>query len=162
MSGNGLGSGENGRAEFSLPELARLSGIDSRTLHNWMARGIFAPSRQRAKGSGTKNVFDSKDALFLVILAELRRGGAEIKLLEEAAGALREIAAHSTGEELLWIAEDVQLVADPAGLAAAADRQGPGLIYATSRAHRTLSEFRSEPESDGSECHGIRSVRAAA
>src|SRR6478752_7940443 len=115
MSGNGNGSGgeKNGKAEFSLPELAQLSGIDSRTLHNWVQRGILTPSRQRANGSGTKNVFDADDALFLVILAELRRGGAEIKLLEDAAGALREFAARSTGGELLWITDQVQLVSDP-------------------------------------------------
>lgn len=162
MSGNGSGSGgeRNGKAEFSLPELAQLSGIDSRTLHNWMQRGILTPSRQRANGSGTKNIFDAGDALYLVIVADLRRGGAEIKLLEDAAGALREFAAHSTGGELLWITEEVQIVSDPGLLADNADRFGPALIYATSRAHRALSEFEADP-SRSSECHGIRSVRAA-
>jgi DNA-binding transcriptional MerR regulator len=159
-NGNGSGSEENGKTEFSLPELARLSGIDSRTLHNWMQRGILTPSRQRANGSGTKNIFDAGDALFLVILADLRRGGAEIKLLEDAASDLREFAAHSTGGELLWITDQVQLVSDPGLLADNADRYGPALIYATSRAHRALSEFDAD-SSTTSECHDIPSVRAA-
>jgi len=48
------------QATFTLPELAELTGIDSRTLHNWMRRDVLAPSYQHASGSGTKNLFDRR------------------------------------------------------------------------------------------------------
>jgi hypothetical protein len=144
-----LGCRETGRAT------GRRVGASS-ACPNWPSSQ--ASIRRRANGSGTKNIFDAGDAIYLVILADLRRGGAEIKLLEDAAGALRELAAHSTGEELLWITDQVQVVSDPGLLAENADRYGPALIYATSRAHRALSEFEADPAS--SECHGIPSIRA--
>jgi DNA-binding transcriptional MerR regulator len=127
--------------DFTLPELADLTGIDSRTLHNWMRRGILTPSRERARGSGTRNVFDRRDALFLVILADLRHGGAEITALEEIAPALREFAAHSAGEELLMINGDVRLVVNTAQLAADLDQDGPAFVYAMSRARRAVERF---------------------
>lgn len=126
---------------FTLPQLAELTGIDSRTLHNWMRRDVLAPSHQRASGSGTRNLFDRRDALFLVIVAELRRGGAEMPALESIAAELRDFAAVSTGEELLMINGDVKPVRDTEQLVADLDSQGPAFLYAMSRAHRVVDEF---------------------
>jgi DNA-binding transcriptional MerR regulator len=129
------------KAVFTLPELAELTGVDSRTLHNWMRRNILAPSRQRATGSGTKNLFDHHDALFLVMVAELRHGGTEMPALERIAPKLRDCAAHSTGDELLMINGDVKPVEGTEQLAVDLDRFGPAFVYATSRAHRTVAAF---------------------
>lgn len=126
---------------FTLPELAELTGVDSRTLHNWMHRDILNPSRQRAKGSGTRNLFDRRDALFLVMIAELRHGGAEMPALEGIASELRDFASSSTGEELLMINGAVKAVDNTEELTADLDHSGPAFMYATSRAHRTVSEF---------------------
>jgi len=134
-------AGNTQRATFTLPELAELSGIDSRTLHNWMRRDVLAPSRQRASGSGTRNLFDRHDALFLVIVAELRNGGAEMPALERVAAELRDFAAASTGEEVLMINGDVKPVKDAEQLVADLDSQGPAFLYAISRAHRAVAEF---------------------
>jgi len=126
---------------FTLPDLAELTGVDSRTLHNWMRRDILFPSRQRAKGSGTRNLFDRRDALFLVMVAELRHGGAEMPALEGVAAELRDFASSCTGEELLMINGAVKAVEDTEQLTADLDHSGPAFVYATSRAHRTVSEF---------------------
>ena len=126
---------------FTLPELAELTGVDSRTLHNWMRRDILSPSRQRANGSGTRNLFDRRDALFLVMVAELRHGGAEMPALEGIAAELRDFVAGSTGDELLMINGDVKAVEGTEQLAADLDRYGPAFVYATSRAHRAVAEF---------------------
>lgn len=133
------------QATFTLPELAELTGIDSRTLHNWMRRDVLAPSRQRASGSGTKNLFDRHDALFLVIVAELRHGGAEMPALERVAPELRDFASSSTGDELLMINGDVRRVELTEQLVADLDHQGPAFLYATSRAHRAVAEFVAGP-----------------
>jgi DNA-binding transcriptional MerR regulator len=126
---------------YTLPELAELTGVDPRTLHNWMHRDILSPSRQRAKGSGTRNLFDRRDALFLVMVAELRHGGAEMPALEGIASELRDFASSSTGEELLMINGAVKAVDNTEELTADLDHSGPAFVYATSRAHRMVSEF---------------------
>lgn len=134
-------SGISNKASFTLPQLAELTGVDSRTLHNWMRRDILSPSRQRATGSGTRNLFDRRDALFLVMLAELRHGGADMSALERVAPELRDCAASSTGEELLMINGYVKPVEGTEQLTVDLDRNGPAFVYATSRAHRAVAEF---------------------
>ena len=48
---------------YTLPELAEISAIDYRTLHNWQKRGMLRASHTEANGSGTVNLFIATDAI---------------------------------------------------------------------------------------------------
>jgi DNA-binding transcriptional MerR regulator len=91
---------------YTLPELAKLSAIDYRTLHNWQKRGMLRASHRAVNGSGSANLFDETDALQLLILAELRKSGVEVRALELVAERVRELIGAINGEELLVISED--------------------------------------------------------
>lgn len=92
---------------YTLPELAELSGIDYRTLHNWQKRGTLRASARAASGSGSVNLFDEVDARQVMILAELRRSGVEMRILETVAESIWNLAREIDEEQLLVISEGV-------------------------------------------------------
>jgi hypothetical protein len=87
---------------YTLPELAELSGIDYRTLHNWQKRGTLRAS-QEASGSGSVSLFDEIAARHVLILAELRRSGVEMRVLETVAESIWDLARELGDEQLLVI-----------------------------------------------------------
>ncbi len=123
---------------FTLPELAEMSSIDYRTLHNWQKRGMLHPSHREANGSGTSSLFDATDALQVLILAELRLGGVEIKLLERIAPRVRELAASVNGKELLLISDDGVDLRDAKELDDSLSRERPNLVLSISRARHAV------------------------
>lgn len=129
---------ERDTRDFTLPEIAGLSGIDYRTLHNWVRRGLIAPSRQVANGSGSTNLFDLGDARQILVLAELRRGGLEISLLERTSRELRGLMDSVTAGDLLLIAGRVSVIRNLDDLDAAAVKDGPAVVVSLSRIDETL------------------------
>lgn len=114
---------------FTLPELAALVDIEYRTLHTWVARGLLAASREKAQGSGTRNVFDRADAVGAYVLADLRRAGVELSKLEDVAAELREgRGKHSGDADVLLINGSVTLTSRD-DLADAVGRMSPTLVY---------------------------------
>lgn len=114
---------------FTLPELASLVDVEYRTLHTWVGRGLLAASRERAQGSGTRNVFDGGDALEAYVLADLRRVGVELSKLEQVAAELRQKRGDRTdGDEVLLINGSVSM-SRREDLADAIGRSSPTLVY---------------------------------
>ena len=74
---------------LTLPQLASLTGVEYRTLHNWVNRGLVTASQEQARGSGTQKIFTRDDALTAYVFADLRRSGVELRKLEEVAAELR-------------------------------------------------------------------------
>lgn len=125
---NGKRSIESGQL-FTLPQLAELSGIDSRSLHNWIVRGLLHPSHERANGAGTTNLFNTRDAFQARVLGELRRSGVELRVLERVAQYMRdEIESLNKGGFLL-ITDQVQVVPDAADLPNQLGDSGPAVVY---------------------------------
>ena len=69
---------------FTLPELAGDSGVEYRTLHTWLGRGLFRPSLKASEGTGHPNLFTGDDLAFVRWLARLRDVGLSIDGLEQA------------------------------------------------------------------------------
>jgi DNA-binding transcriptional MerR regulator len=137
-------NGASAEAEtFTLPQLAESSGVDYRTLHNWQKRGLLSPSHQLANGSGTTNLFGLEDALQILVLAELRRAGVEMRVLQGAASELREIIAHLDEDTVLVIGEDIKLLADTRELDSSLADSGPVLVYRPTRAREALRSLQS-------------------
>src|SRR5271166_6065609 len=113
---------------FTLPELALLVGVEYRTLHNWVRRGLLAASLQRADGSGTRNLFDLDDAREAYVLADLRRAGVELAKLQAVATWLRDNRDEQASSEVLLVNGRVS-GSSRARLAEAVARMSPALVY---------------------------------
>ncbi len=127
---------------FTLPELARISKAEYRTLHTWLRRGLLAPSRQGATGSGSVNLFSTADALEACMLADLRRAGLGLSALERLAQALRERPQRLAGDELLLLNGSVTVLASYSLLPEAVAAATPALVYDVGRARDTLEASR--------------------
>src|SRR5688572_4673054 len=75
---------------LTLPEVARIVGIEYRTLHTWVKRGLLRPTLRRSAGTGTPNLFGVRDAVGARVLADLRRAGLSMDVLRSASQALRD------------------------------------------------------------------------
>lgn len=123
---------------FTLPELASLIGVEYRTLHTWLRRGLLVGSRKQAQGSGTRNIFDRRDALEVYVLADLRRAGLPLTTLEEVAAELRRSRdTRPENAEVLTINGAVQL-ARYDEVVGAVSRASPTLVYALAHAYAGL------------------------
>lgn len=58
---------------LTLPQVAKIAGIEYRTAHVWMQRGLLRASVCDAAGSGHRAEFSWADAVRARILAELRQ-----------------------------------------------------------------------------------------
>lgn len=140
MAANGNGASE--KQLFTLPELAEMSGIDYRTLHNWQKRGMLSPSCHEAQGSGKTSLFNEIDAVQVLVLAELRRAGVEVRALERVAQRLRELVATRGEADFLLIAEDAVLLRDLSELDAQLSGDGPNVVLNISHARHAVGRAR--------------------
>jgi DNA-binding transcriptional MerR regulator len=69
---------------YTLPEVAGLCGVEYRTLHSWMARGLLRVTRE-ADGSGKPAMFSHDDLRFAEVLTRLRTFGLSMGGLEKVA-----------------------------------------------------------------------------
>jgi DNA-binding transcriptional MerR regulator len=124
---------------FTLPELASLVDVEYRTLHTWVRRGLLAASHQQSQGSGTRNLFDHRDAVDAFVLADLRRAGIELSKLEAVASTLRRLRARREPGEVLLINGRVSL-STYGELREAVRRVSPTLVYDLGHARSGLGE----------------------
>jgi DNA-binding transcriptional MerR regulator len=75
---------------YTLPEIAKASGADYRTLNNWLRRGLFVPSLRLDSGPGNAGFYSAKDASLIHKLVELRNRGLGIDALVVVADLLRQ------------------------------------------------------------------------
>lgn len=114
---------------FTLPELASLVDVEYRTLHTWVRRGLLAASNRQAQGSGTRNVFDHRDALDAYVLADLRRAGLELSKLEEVATTLRASRGERENREKVLLINGHVSLSNYDELQEAVARTSPTLVY---------------------------------
>ncbi len=87
------GIGHSGEHEFpeeppvklcTLPEAARLAGVEYRTAHSWVAGSVFAPTYPSA-GKGRPALLDDRALALLILLGRLRRVGLSMDVLRDVA-----------------------------------------------------------------------------
>lgn len=125
---------------FTLPQLADLIGVEYRTLHTWLRRGLLVASCAKARGSGSRNVFDRKDALEALVLADLRRAGVELATLDQVAEALRAARSQRSRGGMLLLNGKVSFCSDEACLRSAIAESSPTLVYDVAHAEAALAE----------------------
>ena len=131
---------------LTLPQLADLVGVEYRTLHTWLGRGLLAPSRARSRGSGSRNLFDGEDALEAFVLADLRRAGVELPTLERVSRALRAARPQRGDGGVLLVNGSVSFCTDEVCLREALAHSSPTLVYDVAHAQAALSGRLATPE----------------
>jgi DNA-binding transcriptional MerR regulator len=119
---------------YTLPELSHELGMNYRTLHSWVERGLFAPSVQQSTGTGNRNLFSARDAVTACVLVELRAAGVKFELLKQAAERLHEAEDTLDRPAYMLVNGDVRIVHDEHEAAGALRRGGLTLAYNTAGA----------------------------
>jgi|SRR3954447_3300359 DNA-binding transcriptional MerR regulator len=125
---------------FTLPELASLVDVEYRTLHTWVSRGLLSGSRKQAQGSGTRNLFDSSEALEAYVLADLRRAGLALTKLEQVAAALRNSRKRRTGTGDVLVINGAVQMSHYDKLTDVVSRTSPTLVYDLAHACAGLTD----------------------
>jgi hypothetical protein len=120
-----------------LPAVAVAADIEYRTLHMWLRRGLLRASVEDSSGSGVPSLFNETDVLEARILADLRRLGVEMSVLDRTAAAIRRYKHRLTGQETLVINGDVEIVAE-SDLAGAVAARSPSILFRTAHAKAAL------------------------
>src|SRR4051794_31633295 len=125
---------------LTLPEVAQIADVEYRTLHTWVKRGLLDPGVRRSQGTGTPNLFGREDAVAARILADLRRAGLSMDLLDRAATELRRSRGALAEPAVLLVNGSAEVFADTEAAAAALDRPGLSLVYRTREALELVRE----------------------
>jgi DNA-binding transcriptional MerR regulator len=118
---------------LTLPQLAEVVGVEYRTLHSWLQRGLVQPSMQRSSGTGVPNLFSSEDAVKAKVIADLRQAGMSFQLLAETASSLDAHTGALTHGAIVLVNGSVSIV-DADAAAAAIRQQSLSLVYNTEHA----------------------------
>jgi DNA-binding transcriptional MerR regulator len=112
-------------------------GVESRTLHSWLKRGLLRPSVQVSSGIGVPNLFSVRDAVRAKVVADLRGSGVSFEKLGQAS---TELEAHATAltEGAMVVVNGSVSVVDDADAYAAIKRESLTLVYDTAYAVREI------------------------
>jgi DNA-binding transcriptional MerR regulator len=122
---------------LTLPQVARLVGVEYRTLHSWLRRGLVKPSMQASSGTGIPNLFTQEDAVRAKIVADLRLHGVGFELLREAADRLSSHPAPLGSGTMVLVNGSVSVV-DAERAAHAMMQESITVAYNTSHAVREI------------------------
>jgi DNA-binding transcriptional MerR regulator len=123
---------------LTLPQVARLIGVEYRTLHSWLKRGLLQPSIQRSTGPGVPNLFSTRDAIRAKVVADLRESGLSFNKVDEASAMIEDHATALTDGAMVLVNGSVSVLDDDAAFAAI-KRESLTLVYHTSHAVRTIT-----------------------
>jgi DNA-binding transcriptional MerR regulator len=123
---------------LTLRQVARMIGVEYRTLHSWLGRGLLRPSVQFAGGSGVPNLFSARDAVRAKVVADLRHSGLSFEKLGQASIQLEDHATALTEGAMLLVNDSVSVLDDEAAYAAI-KQDSPTLVYDTAHAVRNVT-----------------------
>jgi DNA-binding transcriptional MerR regulator len=118
---------------LTLPQLAEVVGVEYRTLHSWLKRGLVEPSMQRSRGTGVPNLFTSEDAVKAKVIAELRQAGLSFERLADTASLLGEHTRALTSGAIVLVNGSVS-IGDADEAASAIQQESLTLVYNTQHA----------------------------
>ncbi len=124
---------------LTLPQVAQMVGVEYRTLHNWLQRGLLRPSVQESSGIGVPNLFSIEDAVRAKVIADLRSSGVSFDRLGQAATELDAHPNALTNGAMVLVNGSVSVV-DAQEAATAIKKESLTLVYNTEHA---VSEIRS-------------------
>jgi DNA-binding transcriptional MerR regulator len=124
---------------LTLPQLAQAVGVEYRTLHSWLKRGLLAPSLQKSSGTGIPNLFTREDAIKAKVVADLRQAGLSFERLEETVSKLEEHPIALSHGAMILVNGSVHVTGAEAVHAAIRD-ECLTLVYNTTQAARAITD----------------------
>jgi DNA-binding transcriptional MerR regulator len=118
---------------LTLPQVAEIVGVEYRTLHSWLSRGLLSPSAQKSSGTGVPNLFSADDAVRAKVIADLRGSGVGFDRLTEAADKLSAHPSALTDGAMVLVNGSVSVVSQAEATDAIA-RESLTLVYNTEHA----------------------------
>jgi len=113
---------------LTLPQVANTVGVEYRTLHSWLQRGLIEPSIQRSRGTGVPHLFNREDVVKAKVITDLRQAGVSFELLAEAASSLDGHPTALVDGAVVLVNGSVSVV-DPDRAAAAISGEVLTLVY---------------------------------
>jgi DNA-binding transcriptional MerR regulator len=124
---------------LTLPQVAQAAGVEYRTLHTWVKRGMLEPSYRASTGSGRPNLFSFQDALKARILAHLRSAGLDLEMLERTAQGLKQIPTLDS-EDTILVNGSLSVLKGGSDIDEAIEEAQPSVIYRVEWAAEALSK----------------------
>ncbi len=124
---------------LTLPQVAEAAGLEYRTLHTWVKRGLLQPSLHASSGAGRPSLFSFQDALQARILAHLRSSGIDLELIERIAEGLRRLGSLDEDDTLLLNGK-MTVLKKGEDLDGAIDGATPCVVYRVRWASAALNE----------------------
>jgi DNA-binding transcriptional MerR regulator len=118
---------------LTLPQVAEIVGVEYRTLHSWLKRGLLRPSAQQSSGTGSPNLFETDDLVHAKVIADLRNYGLAFDRLGEAAEKLGAYPGALTDGAAVLVNGSVTVMAE-ADAGAAIRGESLTLVYNTKHA----------------------------
>lgn len=122
---------------LTLPQVAQIIGVEYRTLHSWLRRGLLRPSAQQSSGIGVPNLFSADDVVQAKVIADLRGYGLPFERLSEAADKLSAHPSALIDGASVLVNGSVSIVAESEA-ADAIKRESLTLVYNTGHAVRDI------------------------
>jgi DNA-binding transcriptional MerR regulator len=130
--------------EFRTPQVAKVTGVNEKTLHYWDQTGFLTPSIARSKGTGTKRIYSFMDLVALRVAHELRGTGVSLQALRRVVRYLtrhKELAHPLAETYLVTDGKDVYAKTGDA-LMSVLRQPGQGLLFHVVDLSRTVGEVR--------------------
>jgi DNA-binding transcriptional MerR regulator len=124
---------------LTLPRVADLVGVEYRTLHTWLKRGLLRPSGNESTGTGDPNLFGEADLVHAKVIADLRGSGLSFERLEEAAELLDHHEQALTRGAMVLVNGRVAVVDEDAATEIIRE-ESLTLVYNTAHAVREMGE----------------------
>lgn len=124
---------------LTLPKVAELIGVEYRTLHTWLKRGLLRPSANASTGTGDPNLFSPSDLVHAKVVADLRQSGLPFEKLLEAAERLDGNELALTSGAMVLVNGSVSVV-DGAEAGEIIRQESLTLVYNTEHAVREMTE----------------------
>lgn len=128
---------------LTLPQVAEMIGVEYRTLHSWLKRGLLRPSLQASRGIGVPNLFSVRDAVRAKVVADLRQSGLSFEKLEQASAELETHATALTEGAMVLVNGSVSVVDDTEAYTAI-KKESLTLVYDTGYAVREIAAATSD------------------
>lgn len=128
---------------FRTAQVAKLTGVNPKTLHYWATSGFLRSSVADSQGTGTRRLYSFRDLIALRVAVELRKAGVSLQSLRKVVDFLRRERKldHPMSEGFLLTDGKQVYLKDGEDLIATLREPGQKLLFQVVDLARTVNEL---------------------